>query len=1500
MVALSPVQEGILYHSMNEKNSMTYFEQICISLMGTVNIDLFKQAWHKVIEANEALRSLFRWSGLRKPVQIILKENPLELHINLLESENQLRTEELLEGIRSADRQKGFHLQEKVPFRVYLTQVSQNHFEMMISNHHILLDGWSTGIILKEFTEIYERLKSDEPAVIHKKTRMIDYIKYVHNLNLDQERRYWLSKLNNLEHAQIKSFIATGTLNTVDAKQHIHELSSLQTETLRNAAKKYEMTIAGLIYAAWSTVLHIYSCRRDILFGTTFSGRNVPIEGITEMVGLFIRTLPFRVQLDESKSVQHLLQQVQQSLLECENHSFYPLGQIMQDIGENNPDHGLDTLLVVQNYPLIQMDGQEKSSSDFTIDSHTVHEHAHYPISVGVQTFENIKITISYRTSDYNEDFITGLLQDFVFFLNHMGDKQKRTVNELLNLHQNELKQRESLTMSLQCQEKFFVENDTGQELTYAQWFEEQVRKNPDQLAVVFREEEWTYKDINHRANRLSQLLIENKAGPEVPIGVFLYRSVDLIITVLAILKSGAAFVPMDPDLPLTRINDIWEDTRSPLVIVDHHTQAMLNEQEWECKFIHLSELDQVQRECEDVNIRQIGHSLAYILYTSGTSGKPKGVMIENRNLVHFIRSFDRKLGWTRDKIMLSLSTFSFDIFIVETLLPLVIGMKVVMADALQQKDPILLSKLIERHEISIIQMTPTRLKTLLSSPANTKRLQSVTDVLVGGEALPEQLALLVKNSLGAEMYNLYGPTETTVWSTVYRYNETTGVSIGKEINNVKIQIMDDTGRLKPRGVPGELWISGDGVGRGYWNSSHLTADRFVSDPDGTGKTMYRTGDLGRWDAHGHLEFLGRMDRQVKIRGYRIELAEVESHLLLAPDVAAAAVIVRQEEEKIPYLCAYLVGEVTLSPQRIKAFLLSRLPDYMVPSFFIQVEQLPQNHNGKLDIKSLPIPAWNDELNKISDDVFVPQSELEHVLMHVWNDTFSLQGTPHSNVHFIDLGGHSLQAMYLVIGIQKELGISATVQDVFRYPTLGQLAAFLTGGQGKETLPSLMPAPQSKDYPLSSAQLGIYLSSKWEENNTAYNLPFEIRIKGNTCVQKIESALRQLIQKHEALRTSIRVEGTEIRQIVHEEVSFRLEFNCINITELNQYKNEFIRPFDLSQAPLFRARLLGLDENNYVLLGDLHHCIADHFSMQLLMSDFNKLYQQIDVPKFTLQYKDYAVWEKEFEKTEAYAQAEKHWMTVINEAPIPRALPSDGKRSSNEFSVSRLECSFSTKLAQGVITLADKHKTSTFSVLLAAHFIMMIKYTGQEDITVGVPLSGRWHPDLEKISGMFVNTMPIRHTLTSNASFSNLVGEVKKSILLALQNQYFPLSRLVQNIRNIGGKSSELFQTVFTFLPMDKTWELPEMSMSLNPLHHTQSKFDLTVTILEEDRMPVQIKIDYAHSLFESESAKKWVERYMHVLDQVTSQPDRMIQDIHIIETYAAKFEPKEETDFQF
>ncbi|BFH66552.1 hypothetical protein J27TS7_35260 [Paenibacillus dendritiformis] len=1487
IITVTPTQEGILFHYVYDRDESQYFEQLSLSLSGKVETESFERAWNNVVAANGALRSLFRWTGLRKPVQIILKKHTVQIQYYDLSGASPAERADKLREAKEADIRRGFHLEQEVPFRVMLCKLGENRCEMVISSHHILYDGWSTGIIIKEFIHNYEHLSQGKPVDKRVKNTTFPYLKKLNNENMDEHAAYWKKLLAEMNHSPLLPTEPTAVSTVPLIGYYGYTISPEHARLVEEQARKYNMTAANLCYAAWGLLLRVYTNRNDVVFGTTVSGRNDNLDGIMDMVGLFIRTLPVRIDLNPAQNTLEMLRQTHLMMRESERHSAYPLVRIIQNSEVTH--HALfDTLLVIQNYPLIACENNQPQS--LAITSYSMREHTNYPISVGIQTFSGLTISVSYNERLFCKAFIEALINDFEFFLVALAEHMSASIGYILERY-NQVMLEKALAASR------FAEADNGR--LYHEWFEEQVRREPELPVLVYEGQEWTYEALNRRANQLAGRLLDMGVEPGCVVSICQTRSIDLIASVLAVMKAGGVFVPVDPDYPKERIHDLFNDSQSRFIMSDQHTHPLAIDWIQHQQVLNVFDIPLPAGSVANVPTSSTGTDLSYILYTSGTSGKPKGVMIENRNLVHFIESFARAIAFSRNKSILGLSTFSFDIFVVEILLPLVLGMRIVLANSLQQKDPLQLCELVNRHQVNILQTTPTRMKTLLNHPANISNLQSVTDFLLGGEPLSDRLIYTLQQEFEANVYNLYGPTETTVWSAVNRQFGQNPVRIGRPIDHVDIYILDRDDRLKPLGAPGEVCISGRGVGRGYWNNPELTAKQFVPNPFRRGSLMYRTGDLARWTMDGELEFLGRMDRQVKIRGYRIELAEVESQLLAADSVTGAAVVAREDAHGHPYLCAYVVGNGKLPASRLREHMALRLPEYMVPGYFIQLDHLPVNHNGKLNTKLLPAPRLDEEDN---GSTFRPVTELDYALLHLWTATLSLESAVPADAHFMDLGGHSLQAMYLVTAIEKELGITVTIQDIFQHPSIAALARFLSAAE-RSGLSRITPAPAKGDYPLSSAQQGMYLSSQWERDQVSYNLPFYMKIAGQVDKKRVERTFELLIERHESLRTSFHTAGGEVVQRVHSDASFSLEYEEIKCDDLPHALRRFVTPFHLEQAPLLRIKLLRLAKESYVLAGDLHHMITDGQSVRNLLQDFVAIYQQKPLEAMHLQYKDYAVWENQLRGSEAWNKAEEYWLSAMKDAPGSLRLPSDfPHQRSQERTGSVIQEEISSVLAIELKEMASRKRTTLFSLMLASYYILLHKYSGQEDIIVGVPFSGRWHPDLQPLTGMFVNTMPIRHFPRAFRTFDDLLFEVKSTLLFGLQYQYYPFAELV---RKTGGgsrnPSQPLFNTVFTMLTEEERVLLQgNTAVELQSIDRQQAKFDLTFTVIEKEQVPVKLVLEYAADLFLPITADRWIERYVKILEQVARQPDIRISDISLSEEPAPEPVQPDYVDFQF
>ncbi|MDW7618090.1 amino acid adenylation domain-containing protein, partial [Peribacillus simplex] len=762
-------------------------------------------------------------------------------------------------------------------------------------------------------------------------------------------------------------------------------------------------------------------------------------------------------------------------------------------------------------------------------------------------------------------------------------------------------------------------------------------------------------------------------------------------------------------------------------------------------------------------------HHLAYVIYTSGSTGTPKGVMVEHRQVNNFIHGMMKETKLGNYESILCLTTISFDIFGLETFAPLTQGLKIVVANEEESRSGEKLAAVIEKNGVEVMQSTPTRFKMLLENHRFQHAVKGVKTLLVGGEELPENLWEELKE-YPFTVYNMYGPTETTIWSTAKCLGKEDSITIGKPIQNTKLYVLDQHAQLVPPGVLGELFISGDGVARGYFNREELTQEKFVQNPFEPGERMYKTGDLVRWLPDGDIEYAGRIDNQVKIRGFRIELGEIENRLVSHDQIKEAVVAAKTDERNQKYLCAYVVCHETLDKLGIKTYLKECLPDYMIPSYFMELESIPLTNNGKVNRNALPEPDAN---GLILNAYEAPHTEIQDKLVTIWKDVLGVE-TIGIHDNFFDLGGHSLKATVVMSEIHKVLQMEVPLKELFANPTISELSRHIEMSE-VNLFETIKRCEEKEYYETSSAQKRMYTVQQLEKGSTAYNMPGIFELGGKVDQGRIENAFKQLVQRHEALRTYYETVDGDIVQRIQPNEAFTLTFSQVDGTDVTAIAKAFIRPFELDKAPLFRAELAQSHGGRYLLI-DMHHIISDGVSMSILIREFTKLYQGELLEPLRIQYKDFAQWQNEFLQSGGLKKQEAYWQNQFQgDVPVLH-LPYDYERPAvQSFEGDSVKFTLDEDMTEGLRKMAREEEATLHMVLLAAFNVLLSKYSGQEDIVVGVPIAGRPHADLQNIMGMFVNTLAMRNQPGKEKTFKAFLAEVKENSLQAYDNQSYQL-----------------------------------------------------------------------------------------------------------------------------
>lgn len=1044
ILALTSTQAGLLFHFLKDPEHIQYHLTLQVQLAGEVHPEHFREAWQTVVNSHEMLRTLFRWEGVKTPVQIVLRHSPIDLVIQDLSSLDQDQIQSEFIRMVQQEKERKFTLNQ-VPFRIVLMKLGEAESHMLIRHHHILYDGWSTAILVKEFLADYRSRLEGKMVQFPPKTRFRELIKWVQKQDQVAQANYWKKYLGNFDSKTILPFQQQNNAVQLDQNDTVSSGTASYALTLPGEVQKqlksftieHGTTTAALLYTAWGIFLQCNYDQSDVVFGITHAGRPVEIPKVEEMVGLFVNTLPLRISFTDSDKLIDVVRQAQHTLATQSKFAHTPLANIQQYCGMGPQEALFDSIVVIENYPVSWDQKQEKAG--VSVVDIKAFETTNYPLALVIEVKENISFRFLYHRNHFDEKAIQRIATYFTTALQQIlaHPNQNRNATSLLSASEQ--------AQLLKWLPARFPANSSIHGL-----FEAQVHKHAERIAVADPERELTYAQLNHRANQLAHHLVVEGIHRGEHIGILLDRSVDMVATILGVLKAGGAYLPIDPEYPDSRIQFMIEDSGIQRVVTTAEHVSRINGSLNTCL------LDQVfvpGSSSKNLDLPNSPEDLAYILYTSGTSGKPKGVMTQHRNVISLLFHENFPFEFGPEDVWSMFHSYCFDFSVWEMLGALLYGGKLIIADRMVARDPAEFRKLLKREHITVLNQTPRAFYNLLDHELQ----QSLPDlnlryIIFGGDALtPSRLLPWQNRYPHTRLVNMFGITETTVHVT-YKEITTKEINaphsnIGKPLPSLQTYILNQDQRLLPVGVAGELFVAGAGVAKGYLNRPELTRKKFIKNPYRKGENMYRSGDLVRQLANGDMEYLGRIDRQVQISGVRVEPGEVEAELILHPDIKKALVTAQKDSLDRDFLCAYVIGvakNTVLNTSDLRNFLTGKLPGFLVPSSFVQIPNLPLTLNGKVDHQKLPDP--NQERMAVGTPFQAPGDELENIIAEVWKAALNLDqvGVHHK---FFDLGGNSLNLIGIKSQLEKTLDRKVTVADMFNHPTVSSLANFLRGQQ---------------------------------------------------------------------------------------------------------------------------------------------------------------------------------------------------------------------------------------------------------------------------------------------------------------------------------------------------------------------------------------------------------------------------------------------------------------------
>ncbi|QLY29808.1 amino acid adenylation domain-containing protein [Nocardia huaxiensis] len=1500
---LSPLQYGLLFHARYDTDtSDEYTVQTRLSLAGRVDAVKLRTAARELLARHDVLRVAFTETP-DGPVQLVVDSSELPWHeVDLTGIAEPGERQRELERLVAVDAGTRFDLARPPLLRFLLVRTEAEAYTLLMTNHHLVLDGWSTPLVVRELLAGYLGAVTGQAIPATAVPSYREFLGWLAEQDDAASMAAWTEALAGVD-TPTRAVPSLAGIESTESGMVTVDFSADSLAKLESTVRAAGATVNTGVQAAWALLLAMLTGRTDVVFGGTVSGRPPQLAGVEDMVGLFINTLPVRVRLDPAERVSDLLARVQSEQARLLDHQHVGLAAIHQAVGL--PEL-FDTLTVFESYPIDRETlSQALDIAGMRILDVSGTDATPYPLNLmvipqrGADGSESLQISIKFMADQLPETGARRLLERFVFLLNQIAVNPGRRTAQLQ--HCEPAERRALLPVR---------GGDPVPMRTLPDILAAGARVNPDGIAIVSGTLTMTYRDLDAWSNRFARLLLGRGVGREVFVVLALTRSVESVVAVWALAKTGAAFLPLDPNYPVERIEHILTDSRAPIgVTVCAVGETLPGTIDW----LLLDDLSTIRRvmtvsdapitDAERGGPIMLGQT-AYLIYTSGSTGKPKAVLVSHRGLSNIVASQQRLLDLDHTASALQVASPSFDASVHELLMAHALGGRLVVSppDVYGGSE---LEELLREQQVTHATITPSVLATM-----NPNGLPDLRNLAVAGEAAGTEL--VAAWSAERRMVNLYGPTEFSIWATgpgELRAGEP--ITIGGPIDGAGAMVLDTWLRPVPLGVSGELYLAGPALARGYFNRYSLTAARFIANPYGApGTRMYRTGDMVRWvetkNAEGvrlELEYLGRSDFQVKIRGLRIELGEIDAVLSADEQVEYAATIGAPGPGGQTVLVSYVVGlrGQRLDTEGLRNRVASALPGYMVPSYIIELDDVPLTPVGKLDRNALPAP----DFASLNERYLAPRTPVETAVARVFADVL---GTDRVSIDrsFFELGGNSLSATRVVARVNSALGATVALRDLFDAPTVAQLSARVVPAGDLPGRPALAARIRPDRVPLSPAQQRMWVLNRMDTGSAAYNIMAALRLTGELDRDALRQAVIDVVTRHETLRTIYPADADGPRQVVLSADAGAPELRYADTEDGAALRHRIeeltATGFDLTREAPLRAGLFRIDERTHVVVLVVHHISADGTSMAPLATDLMTAYVARSTGSapgwepLRVQYADYALWHRELLGAEqdaesVAAQQVRYWSEKLAHTPDALELPADRPRPAVQ-SMRSVDVPFTVdaETHSALVELAQQTDTSLFMVVHAALAVLLSRLAGTPDVLVGTAIAGRGDAALDDLVGMFVNTLALRTPVDPSSDFRSFLAGVRTTDLDAFGHADVPFERLVQVLDPARSTAHHpLFQVSLSlqnFTP--PVLELPGLRVEVEPVQRDTSQFDLGLELREPlpggEPTGLDGTLTYATDLFDAGTAALLLTRWRRILAAVTANPDVRLSDIDLLD----------------
>ena len=1518
---LSFNQESLWISNQTMAGNAAYHVAFAVRIKGDFNLEIFKNAFQQIVDRHESLRTCFLMQD-ENPMQQIKASKEVIIHkVDAFSWSQDYLNEKLIETYKIP-----FNLMIDPVFRIHYFCCSSDENILLLNFHHIAIDAYSMTLLVKELFENYQ--SNSDVLSLNKPIQNLEntyshFTQKQHEKMLGEEgkqlKKYWLEKLGGeLPVLNLQLDKPRPIRQTLNGSTLFLSFKRDVCAKLRALARANNTTLYTTLLSIFQSFLNRISGQDDIIVGTPMSSGRLD-QNYTNTIGYFVNLVPMRANFVENVDFTAFLHQNKKTILEGIKHQAYPFSLLVKDLGnEKNTGtspvfQAMFNLLNIRSsdkFKALLMPNQKSQQIEF---GNLILESINLPQTEGqfdvvLEMYEDEEAIVGlwkYNTDLFTQHSMERIMGNFKIFVEGVLNNSQQLISHLPLLPVGEINQLLNQDSSV-CQ----LDNSTIVSL-----FESQVKETPEAIALLFGEEQLSYRALNERANQLAHYLQNQGVGVGTLVSLCLERSIEIVISLLGILKSGGVYIPLDPTHPSERLGYFLADSQSKYLLTTPQSAKNLPSN-YGGKTFYLDELTDILVSYSDENLGIDLHpsDLAYIIYTSGSTGRPKGVMLAHAGVVNRIAWQWKHYNFTLSDVILQKTTYCFDVSVWEFFMTLCYGAKLVLCTTEAVYNPLILSELISRHCITTLHFVPSMYRAFLShlSTSDFKNLSSLRHVLLSGEALSSDLVGEHYKHLEIPMHNLYGPTEASVDVSYYEVQATDSqrisVPIGKAIANTQLYILDKHQQLVPEGITGELYLGGIGLAKGYLNRAELTAERFIDNPfkeflgevGAKSEKLYRTGDLAKWDTEGNVLYLGRVDFQVKVRGYRIELGEIEHQLQHYAGINQAVVLAQMDEEQNPYLVAYIEmgeGEEMSQTSELRTYLRKTLPDYMLPDYYVQVREWVLNSNGKLDRQSLSKPHLQNREEKTGGDLAISETTIGKELSVLWSEVLGQDlDSLKMNSHFFEMGGHSLKALRLVSRLHERLGIRIGVDVVFMNPVFGDLLKVLEGQKMDEFLEIKRLEPQDY-YPTSEGQTRLWVAHQLQQNKEVFNVAGAFLMNGAVNITLFERAFAKIIERHESLRTTFVQINSGLFQVIKtpDKFDFKLEYQDCRDTSNQEEVDEIVQnftqnPFDLAFEQLSRVKIIHKADTEFILLVSMHHLISDEWSLNVIAQELFEGYgtyiqeKESEISALSIHYKDYVAWHKEQENTDLYNEARVFWKNnLTNWLPNPQIKQDYERPKLASGKGETITIELSENLTDSLKFLSVQNG-GLYMTLLACLKIVINYESGLTDVVMGSPVSGRVHRDLENQIGFYVNDITIRSQVNLDDTFQDFLDKLKDNLLKAYKYQMYPYDEVLREFnQESNSQYARLFDIGFTW---HENMVLPDfqiLGLELVPLklENKTAKNDLWFHGFEEDEN-IRIDIEYNADIYKKGTILILAERIQRVIEQICNHPKIRLADLDL------------------